>query len=912
MLRLRRYRVFVACAVVFLFLLYRVSVNSAWDDDLQSQYRYVASAVLPSPGHNPRQGELAQKPTRLPPGRDGLGEFEDHIKIPDLKPSPDAGDTFALPNPAPVQDTHNDRRPDPTPYPVVSPPDRNQPGVIEDVYPKEGEGSLHIQKPPSRVEPSTTLDPPVHWTQLPERFPIAQGSLILLPTGAPKSIPRIQHKFGSESAQARRQREERLAEVKIEMKRAWDAYSKFAFGHDELIPRSQSYRDPFGGWGATLVDSMDTLWIMGLKDEFDDAYRGLNDIDFTTCARNDIPVFETTIRYLGGLIAAYDVTGGHKGDYPLLLEKAVELAEILMGVFDTPNRMPVLYYNWRPAFVSQPHRAGTRSGIAELGTLSMEFTRLAQLTGKDKYYDAIARITNALDEWQNREDDTAPLLAGIFPQDIDASGCNKTATNMLLEDSASPRAKEQVNGVTPGDPKGYVAKNSQVELRDAVGRSATEASMKATERNIQRRTPPPPPPPQPGTAHWSASHKGGSLTHEPLAADGLPANWECVAQNLTATAGVQQFGMGGSQDSAYEYFPKQYLLLGGLEAKYRALHENTVEAVKKHLLFRPLAKDEPDVLFSAKLKVSADKKTQPSQKIQREYEVTHLTCFLGGMFAMGARIFGSEEDLEIGRRLTDGCVWAYSSMPSGIMAEYAQITPCQNTESCTWNETEWYLGIDPDPALREMQIETYYEKLARWEVKKEQALRAEAERLQAKEELGYIPESVDEMGKAPGTVPGQGKPHSSGGPSHSKDGGPRLDDNSHYQSRQNRRTRSLDPETGDTLAFDPSTLNQEAIEEKIKMLQAKFDSLMQAPLSDSFGGSVGQVPIDQTKAKQPNVIPTPAFTIPSKPAKPPSHLEYVTRRIMDDDLPSGYTKIGNGGYQLRQVLHDPPTTFPMR
>lgn len=896
MLRLRRYRVFVACAVVFLFLLYRISLNSAWDDDdLQSQYRQVASAVLPNTGQKSGQ-ELEQAPLRMPVDADE----QKQVKVPELKPSPDAGDSFALPNPAPIANVPD--TPAFAPPPAVVVPDR-KPGVVNDAYPKNGDDVLHIQKPPGRVEPDTTFEPPIHWTKLPERFPVPEGSLIPLPTGKIKSIPRIQHKFEAETAQAKREREERLAEVKIEMKRAWDTYTKFAFGHDELIPIEHSFRDPFGGWGATLVDSMDTLWIMGMTNEFDEAYRALNDIDFTTCTRNDIPVFETTIRYLGGLLAAYDVTGGHKGDYPLLLKKAVELAEVLMGVFDTPNRMPVLYYNWKPAFASQPHRASTRSGVAEFGTLSMEFTRLAQLTGKDKYYDAIARITDALDEWQNREDDTAPLLPGIFPQDIDASGCNSTATNMLLEDSPSPRAKEQIDSFTPGVPQGHVAKNSpQVELRDAPALPDMGAPMKARERSIQPRTPP-----QPGAEHWSARYQGSPSTRQPLAANGLPAHWECVAQNLTAASGTQSYGMGGSQDSAYEYFPKQYLLLGGLDAKYKSLHENTVAAVKKHLLFRPLAKDEPDVLFSAKLKVSPNKDVQPSQRIQAEYEVTHLTCFLGGMFAMGGKIFDSQEDLEVGRRLTDGCVWAYSSMPTGIMAEYAQLAPCQSTESCTWNETEWYEKIDPDGAFRETRIDTYYTRLAEWEVNKEKTFRAEAERLQAEEELGYDPRSADGSAKAVGTVPGQGKPSSAGEASHSRDGAPRRDDNSQYQPRETMRKRAIDPETGDTLAFDPSTLNQNAIEEKIKMLKAEFDSPM-PPHTDSFGGEVGQVPIDQTKAKIPTIKPKPSFTLPSKPRKPPTHLEYVTERIKDEGLPSGYTKIGNAGYQLRSVFSQPPTS----
>ncbi|CAN8105120.1 unnamed protein product [Discula destructiva] len=869
MFRLRRYRVFVACAVVFVFLLYRVSINSAWDDDIQSQYRYVAGAVLPNAAPKPDD----QNPIHDSASSDETAQKE-QVKIPDLKEDSADQDDSAL-----------------TPPTVVQVPDR-APGTVQDVLPYADENEpLVIQKPPGRVDQSPDVDAPIHWTKLPERFPIDKASMIPVPTGKPKSMPTIQHKFGSETAEAKAQREERLAEVKSEMERAWGSYSKYAFGHDELVPIQQSARDPFGGWGATLVDSLDTLWIMGMKQEFDHAYRGVSNIDFTTCIRNDIPVFETTIRYLGGLIAAYDLTGGQKGEYPLLLTKAIELAEVLMGVFDTPNRMPVLYYNWKPAFASQPHRASTRAGVAELGTLSMEFTRLAQLTGEDKYYDAVARITNALEEWQNRDDDTAPLLAGIFPQDIDASGCNKTATNLLLADGQSSLAKEQASGSTPGEPKGYVGKKSStaaVIVDDS--QSLAAGPSKVDQLGIESGTQPHGRS-GPGSKVSSTKRALDTRDQEPLAANGLPANWECVAKNLTATIGVQQYGMGGSQDSAYEYFPKQYLLLGGLEPKYQTLHENTVEAVKKNLLFRPMAEEDPDILFSAKARVTADQDVGLSQNIKREYEVTHLTCFLGGMFAMGAKIFESEEDLDIGRRLTDGCVWAYSSMPSGIMAEYALVVPCQSMESCTWKESEWYLGIDSDPHMREVQMKNYVERLAEWEDKKQKLLRAEAERLQAEEELGQSFSSVDE------TAP-QSHPVAYAGASHNRDSDLKRDDEP--QSPQVRRKRTLDPETGDTLAFDPTTLDQNAIEEKVKLLEEAFEHPVFPPPPDaSFGGTAGQVPIDQTEATQLTISPALAAKLSNKPQKPPTHEEYVTKRIDDESLPPGYTKIGSAGYQLR-------------
>ena len=36
----------------------------------------------------------------------------------------------------------------------------------------------------------------------------------------------------------------------------------------------------YNGWGVTLFDSLDTLWIMGLRDEFADAVDGVRDFQF--------------------------------------------------------------------------------------------------------------------------------------------------------------------------------------------------------------------------------------------------------------------------------------------------------------------------------------------------------------------------------------------------------------------------------------------------------------------------------------------------------------------------------------------------------------------------------------------------------------------------------------------------------
>lgn len=181
----------------------------------------------------------------------------------------------------------------------------------------------------------------VHWTKHTERHPVS--SYIPLPTAKATAIPKIQYDFPDETLADRKEREQKRAAVRKAFEHAWQGYKEHAWLKDELAPISGNYRDAFGGWAATLVDSLDSLLIMGMHDEFEDALAALDEIDFTTTYEDRVNLFETTIRYLGGLLGAYDLS---KGKYPVLLKKATELGEILYSAFDTPNRMPMARWEW--------------------------------------------------------------------------------------------------------------------------------------------------------------------------------------------------------------------------------------------------------------------------------------------------------------------------------------------------------------------------------------------------------------------------------------------------------------------------------------------------------------------------------------------------------------------------------------
>lgn len=153
---------------------------------------------------------------------------------------------------------------------------------------------------------------------------------------------------------------------------------------------------------------------MELHDEFEEAVRDLDFIDFNVLYDDsmELNVFETTIRHLGGLLSAYDLS---HGKYPGLLHKAVHLGHVLYHAFDTPNRNPLT--RWKPSDTLEgvAIEADDVALVTEIGSLTLEFTRLSQLTGNPKWFDAVQRVTNFLEGQQN-----LTALPGLWPVTVDA------------------------------------------------------------------------------------------------------------------------------------------------------------------------------------------------------------------------------------------------------------------------------------------------------------------------------------------------------------------------------------------------------------------------------------------------------------------------------------------------------------
>jgi Glycosyl hydrolase family 47 len=109
---------------------------------------------------------------------------------------------------------------------------------------------------------------------------------------------------------------------------------------------------------------------------------------------SDISVFETNIRYVGGLLAAFALTGD-----PIFKEKAQYVADKLLPAFQTPTGIPYALINFRTgSSKNYGWASGGSSILSEFGTLHLEFVYLSDITGNSVYRERVMNIRTILKE----------------------------------------------------------------------------------------------------------------------------------------------------------------------------------------------------------------------------------------------------------------------------------------------------------------------------------------------------------------------------------------------------------------------------------------------------------------------------------------------------------------------------------
>lgn len=168
-------------------------------------------------------------------------------------------------------------------------------------------------------------------------------------------------------------------------KHAWKGYKNFAWGHDHLRPISGGF-DNWFGLGLTIVDSLDTMFMMGLKEEFTEARQWIeNNLDFNV--NRDVNLFEVTIRVLGSLLSTYHLSGDK-----MFLTKAVDLGTRLLPCFHSESGVPYSDVNLLTRKAHAP-KWSPDSSTSEVTTIQLEFRDLSRASGDPKFEDAARKVS---------------------------------------------------------------------------------------------------------------------------------------------------------------------------------------------------------------------------------------------------------------------------------------------------------------------------------------------------------------------------------------------------------------------------------------------------------------------------------------------------------------------------------------
>jgi hypothetical protein len=186
------------------------------------------------------------------------------------------------------------------------------------------------------------------------------------------------------------------------------------------------------GMGWIIVDALDTLMLMNLTTRLTHARDWISTkLDYDQS--QDVNTFETTIRMIGGLLSAHYLSTTFPDMAPiseddpgtagedLYLEKAKDLADRVIGAFESDSGIPFASVDLKTAKGIPSHDDGGASSTAEAGTLQLEFKYLAKLTGEKYYWDKAEKVMEVIDN-NGMEDGLVPIY--IYAPDGQFRGDN--------------------------------------------------------------------------------------------------------------------------------------------------------------------------------------------------------------------------------------------------------------------------------------------------------------------------------------------------------------------------------------------------------------------------------------------------------------------------------------------------------
>ncbi|KAL7980814.1 hypothetical protein Chor_001968 [Crotalus horridus] len=320
-----------------------------------------------------------------------LEEQKADLEIPGLNPANQA----ILPIPQKADASLRDFSPQ---RPLKQIPARRGPPNLQIRPPRRETEANRAEGKPGQADQAHNLDKPV----ISRRGPLVEPNPSPEPPSKKINPPGRPSAVASEDPKEPVPLNERQLAVIEAFRHAWKGYKEFAWGHDELKPISKSFNEWFG-LGLTLIDALDTMWILGLKAEFKEAREWVSqELNFNKDV--DVNLFESAIRILGGLLSTYHLSGDS-----LFLEKAKDIGSRLMPAFNTPSKIPFSDVNIGKG-TAHPPRWTSDSTVAEVTSIQLEFRELSRLTGEEKFKNAVDRVMRHVHSLSGKNDGLVPMF----------------------------------------------------------------------------------------------------------------------------------------------------------------------------------------------------------------------------------------------------------------------------------------------------------------------------------------------------------------------------------------------------------------------------------------------------------------------------------------------------------------------
>ena len=231
-------------------------------------------------------------------------------------------------------------------------------------------------------------------------------------------------------------RKARFKAVQAAVRHAWKGYVDIAsldsfwvkgggfIPHDDLSPVSKK-GNTWLHYAATLHDSIDTLYLANMTEEYDEAVHLLTSYDIQTTSPQATKTFEYSLRILGGLLGAYSLSGDTRlfaaarnaadsileGPFqasPSILPRPFNVLSPSTSSFDNCNwfwdwkaavqRLYKVVYNVARDRLTKEHQSNSLAGF---GSFGMEFSFLSSITGDRKYREISDNIFYHVQKYEN-------------------------------------------------------------------------------------------------------------------------------------------------------------------------------------------------------------------------------------------------------------------------------------------------------------------------------------------------------------------------------------------------------------------------------------------------------------------------------------------------------------------------------